>query len=70
MQKIVLYTEKGHKVPVDIEAGQPPIICISPNGRYFAASLVEGGIRSDGDRLIYLEITMIAAKLEKPVTSL
>jgi len=68
--KLVLYTTLAHKVPVDYEGQQLPICCVDANGRTFAASIIEGGVRMDGDRYIYLEITGMLFHLPEPVTAL
>jgi hypothetical protein len=67
-QSLVLYTEKGHKVPLDVEAAQLPIVIVSKNLRYFAVSLVEGDVKTDGERYIYLEIPVY--QLDKDITPL
>lgn len=68
MTKLILYTTKGHKVPVDIEATQMPVIVLSTNTRYFACSIQDGTIKMDGDRYIYLEVA--GFPLGVPVTPL
>jgi hypothetical protein len=68
--KLVLYTNLVHKVPVDYEGTELPICVVDPKGRTFAASIIEGGLKMDGDRHIYLEITGMLYHLPTVVTPL